>query len=416
MLKRAIDILLSLIAIVLLLPLMIIVSVLVYFKLGSPIFFTQERPGLNEKIFKMIKFRSMLNSTDKNEKLLSDEERLTSFGKTLRSTSLDELPGLLNVLKGDMSIVGPRPLLVDYLPLYNYRQSKRHNVRPGITGWAQVNGRNAISWEEKFELDVWYIENQCLSLDLKIIFMTVGKVFKRTGISSDQSVTMERFTGTSKGGLCVKDVLIIGAGGFAREVAWLIEDINYKNESWNLIGYLDENLNNKGHLLNGYEVLGDFNDFKEHNKEIYYVCAVGDTSIRKELSKKAENIGLKPATLVHPSVIISKYVKIGEGTMICASSIITVNVEIGKHVIINLDCTIGHDVVIADYVTILPSVNISGAVLLEEGSNLGTGTAIIQGKKVGANSIIGAGSVVVKDIPENCTAVGVPAKVVKFNQ
>jgi len=195
MLKRAIDILISLIAIMLLLPFMIIISVLVYFKLGAPIFFTQERPGLNGKVFKMIKFRSMLNSTDKNGNLLSDEERLTDFGKALRSTSLDELPELINVLKGHMSIVGPRPLLVEYLPLYNQRQSKRHNVRPGITGWAQINGRNAISWEKKFELDIWYLEHQSLLLDLKIIFMTVGKVFKRVGINHDDSVTIGRFTG-----------------------------------------------------------------------------------------------------------------------------------------------------------------------------------------------------------------------------
>ncbi len=195
MLKRTMDILLSLIAIILLLPVMIIVSVLVYFKLGSPIFFTQARPGLKGKIFKMIKFRSMLKSTDKSGNLLSDEERLTTFGKALRSTSLDELPELINVLKGDMSIVGPRPLLVDYLPLYDERQSMRHNVKPGITGWAQINGRNAISWENKFELDVWYLENQSLLLDVKIIFMTVGKVLKRAGINHDDSVTMGKFTG-----------------------------------------------------------------------------------------------------------------------------------------------------------------------------------------------------------------------------
>lgn len=195
MLKRAMDILISLVAMAILLPSMIIISVLIYFKLGSPIFFTQERPGLNGKVFKMIKFRSMLNLTDKNGELLSDADRLTKFGKVLRSISVDELPELINVLKGDMSIVGPRPLLVDYLPLYNEHQSTRHNVRPGITGWAQINGRNNISWEKKFELDVWYIENQSLLLDFKIILMTVRKVFKRVGINHDDSVTMERFTG-----------------------------------------------------------------------------------------------------------------------------------------------------------------------------------------------------------------------------
>jgi sugar O-acyltransferase (sialic acid O-acetyltransferase NeuD family) len=214
----------------------------------------------------------------------------------------------------------------------------------------------------------------------------------------------------------MKDIVIIGAGGFAREVAWLIEDINSKDNLWNLIGYIDENVNNKGIDLNGYYVLGGFKDLTVRDNEIYYVCAVGDTLSRKELSIKAESIGLKPAILIHPSVMMSKHVVIGDGTIICCSNIITVNVQIGKHVIINLDCTIGHDAVIKDYVTILPSVNVSGAVILSEGSNIGTGSAIIQGKRIGENSIIGAGSVVVKDIPENCTAVGVPAKVVKSNE
>lgn len=195
MLKRSLDILISLSAIIVLSPVLLIVSILVYFKLGAPIFFVQERPGLNEKVFKMIKFRSMRNSTDKNGNLLSDAERLTRFGRILRSTSLDELPELINVLKGDMSLVGPRPLLVEYLPLYNEEQRKRHTVRPGITGWAQINGRNAILWNKKFELDIWYVENQSLLLDIKIILMTVEKVFNKSGINQDDNVTMERFTG-----------------------------------------------------------------------------------------------------------------------------------------------------------------------------------------------------------------------------
>ena len=196
--KRAFDFLVSLGALVCLFPVLVVISVLVYFRLGRPLFFIQERPGLNGKVFKMLKFRTMLNSTDLNGVLLSDEQRLTGFGKFLRSSSLDELPGLWCVLKGDMSLVGPRPLLVEYLPLYNERQQKRHDVRPGITGWAQVNGRNAISWEEKFELDVWYVEKQSFWLDMKILFLTVKKVFIREGISAEGQATMTKFTGTKE--------------------------------------------------------------------------------------------------------------------------------------------------------------------------------------------------------------------------
>ncbi|MEZ9198475.1 sugar transferase [Shewanella sp. 10N.286.54.B9] len=196
MLKRLFDFIVALSVLTLLSPVIIVVALLIRIRLGSPILFTQNRPGKNGEIFKMFKFRSMLDSADASGNLLSDCERLTPFGEKLRSTSLDELPGLWNVLKGDMSLVGPRPLLVEYLPLYSSEQAKRHNVRPGITGWAQVNGRNAISWDSKFALDVWYVNNQSFWLDIKILLLTVKKVFVREGISADGHVTIEKFTGS----------------------------------------------------------------------------------------------------------------------------------------------------------------------------------------------------------------------------
>ncbi len=197
MIKYLFDLTVSIIVFLILLPVILLVAVLIRIKLGSPILFTQDRPGLNGKVFKMMKFRSMLDAKDKHGNLLPDNERMTKFGAFLRSTSLDELPGLFNVIKGDMSLVGPRPLLVQYLPLYNSEQAKRHNVRPGITGWAQVNGRNAIGWDEKFKLDVWYVENQSFLLDMKILLLTVKKVFVREGISADGHVTIEPFKGSN---------------------------------------------------------------------------------------------------------------------------------------------------------------------------------------------------------------------------
>jgi lipopolysaccharide/colanic/teichoic acid biosynthesis glycosyltransferase len=196
MIKRLFDFGASLIALLLLLPVILLVAVLVRVKLGSPVLFTQDRPGLNGKTFKMMKFRTMLDSTDKDGNQLPDDKRMTAFGTFLRSASLDELPGLFNVIKGDMSLVGPRPLLVQYLPLYNQIQARRHNVRPGITGWAQINGRNAISWEDKFSFDVWYVDNQSFWLDFKILLLTVKKVFVREGISADGHVTIEAFKGS----------------------------------------------------------------------------------------------------------------------------------------------------------------------------------------------------------------------------
>ena len=195
--KRTFDIILSLAALIVLSPILLIVSILIYFKLGSPVFFVQERVGKGNKVFKMIKFRTMKDDRDKNGKLLSDEERLTPFGSKLRSLSIDELPELINILKGDMSIVGPRPLLTQYLPLYSKEQIKRHDVRPGLTGWAQVNGRNSITWTEKFKLDVWYVKNRSVLLDLKIILLTVKKVVIKEGINQDNNVTMEYFNGSN---------------------------------------------------------------------------------------------------------------------------------------------------------------------------------------------------------------------------
>lgn len=196
--KRPQDFLCALLAIIVLSPVMLITALLVRVKLGSPVFFTQDRPGKNGKIFKLYKFRSMTSEIDENGNLLPDEVRLTSFGKKLRSTSLDELPELINMIKGDMSVVGPRPLLVRYLPLYNEHQARRHEVRPGFTGYAQVHGRNSITWEDKFDKDVYYVNHITFLGDWKIIFQTIGVVFKRSGINSDTTATMEPFKGTGK--------------------------------------------------------------------------------------------------------------------------------------------------------------------------------------------------------------------------
>lgn len=196
MLKRLLDIIIASIALILLSPLYAFVAYKVKKNLGSPVLFRQVRPGLHGKPFEMIKFRSMKDAVDSQGNPLPDSERLTPFGQMLRSSSLDEMPELWNVIKGDMSIVGPRPLLTEYLPLYNTEQAKRHNVRPGMTGHAQVNGRNAIGWEEKFKLDTWYVENQSTRLDFKIMFKTVHKVLAKDDISAEGEATMTRFTGT----------------------------------------------------------------------------------------------------------------------------------------------------------------------------------------------------------------------------
>lgn len=197
MLKRIFDFLFSLLLIIILWPVFLVVAFLVKIKLGGPVLFKQRRVGFQEKEFTIIKFRTMTDQRDGSGELLSDDLRLTRFGVFLRSTSLDELPQLINILKGDMSFVGPRPLLVEYLPLYSKEQRRRHEVKPGITGWAQVNGRNGLSWEKRFQHNVWYVDHQSFWLDMKILWMTIKIVLKRDGVSSDTTATMEKFTGNN---------------------------------------------------------------------------------------------------------------------------------------------------------------------------------------------------------------------------
>lgn len=196
--KRIFDVVIAILVLGISLPILVLLALLIRIWLGRPVLFVQVRPGLHGKPFRMVKFRTMTDKRDKHGRLLPDNIRLTRFGRILRSTSLDELPELWNVLKGDMSLVGPRPLLMEYLPLYSKEQYRRHEVRPGVTGWAQINGRNAISWEDKFKLDVWYVDNQSFGLDLKILFLTVKKVLIRDGISGQGEVTMSKFTGTKE--------------------------------------------------------------------------------------------------------------------------------------------------------------------------------------------------------------------------
>jgi sugar transferase EpsL len=197
--KRPFDLATSIIILTLSLPVLLLIGLLIRFKMGSPVLFVQQRPGLHGRPFKILKFRTMSDAKDEDGELLLDAQRLTGLGRFLRSTSLDELPEFVNVFKGDMSLVGPRPLLMEYLELYSPEQGRRHEVRPGITGWAQVNGRNVISWEEKFGLDVWYVDHLSFALDLKILFQTIWSVLKREGISHPGQATMERFTGSDKG-------------------------------------------------------------------------------------------------------------------------------------------------------------------------------------------------------------------------
>ena len=404
--KRFFDLTLIFLSLPVLIPVFIVVAVLVRVKLGDPVFFSQERPGKDAKPFKMFKFRSMTDERDGKGDLLPNTVRLTKFGNLLRSTSLDELPGLWNVLKGEMSLIGPRPLLMTYVPLYSPEQSRRHQMHPGITGWAQVNGRNAISWEDKFKYDAWYVDNHTLWLDIKIIWLTIKKVIERDGISAEGGVIMPRFTGSKTS----NELIVIGASGFGKEVVWLAERAGYAVK-----GFLDDKPELAGRSFYSLPVLGKVSDWQDFC-DLDFVVAVASPRIRKTIVSKMKNEGSPNfVTLIDPDAsIVRESLQLGEGVIICAGTVCTADVRIDAFVIINKLCSIGHDVTVNSFSTLAPKAMIGGHVILGECSEVGANACVKQGVSVASGALVGMGSVVIKNLTENTVVVGNPSRLLKM--
>ncbi len=393
LLKPLLDFAAAALGLILLSPLFIVATIALSFANQGKPFFFQKRPGKNGKIFTIIKFKTMNDKKDADGNLLSDEIRLTTIGKFVRKTSLDEIPQLLNVLKGDMSIIGPRPLLPNYLHLYSPFQNRRHEVKPGITGWAQVNGRNAISWDQKFELDVWYVSNCNFFTDLKIFLKTIGKVIKSEGINAQDVATIEPFRGNNK-------LFVIGAGGHAKVVVDCIEEEN----KYVISSVLDDK---PPPHLGHYQV-----EQREPNNEYHSVnaiIAIGNPIHRKNISNQLKS---NFVMTIHPSAVVSKHAKIGEGCQVFATAVINAAAVIGKHCIVNTGAIIEHDCVLEDFVHVAPNATLGGGVKVGESSHIGMGASILQNITIGKNVTIGAGAVVTTNIPDNCTAVGIPAKLI----
>ncbi|MDF2906311.1 MAG: UDP-galactose phosphate transferase [Herbinix sp.] len=404
-LKRPLDILLSLLLLILGAPLFIIVAVLVRIKIGPKILFKQKRPGRNEKIFIIYKFRTMTDRTDETGQLLEDKLRMTKFGTFLRNTSLDELPELINILKGDMSFIGPRPLLIQYLPLYNERQRRRHNVRPGLSGLAQVNGRNTLDWLDRFELDLQYIERITFLGDVKLMWKTMRKVLKREGIHSETAVTMEEFGGnTVETKNHNKKLIIVGASGHGRSAA----STAMKMRQWDTISFLDDDPLRKESM--GIKVIGKTSDAQRYCNEADFFVAIGNNGIRQKLMEDYEALGLSLVTLIHPNTNLEEQVTIGTGTIVMAGAIINCCSRIGKGCIINTGATVDHDAVIEDYVHISPGAHLAGTVRIGAGCWLGIGSIVSNNIRITEGCIVGAGSVVIEDLTEDGTYVGVPAR------
>ena len=395
--KRIFDFLAAFFGFLLLSPIFIIVTIGLFFANHGKPFFFQKRPGKDEKLFRIVKFKTMNDSKDADGNLLPDAERLTVIGSFVRKTSLDEIPQLLNVLKGDMSLIGPRPLLVQYLPLYNAVQKKRHDVRPGITGWAQVNGRNAISWDQKFAYDVWYVEHCSLLLDLKILLKTIQKVVQSEGINANQGVTMEPFRGNS-------NLLVFGAGGHAKVVVDCIE-VEGKHsikavlddaQVSQFIGYYQVDLRNKN---------SDYASFDA-------IVAIGNPLHREGLVQQLKTNFIMT---IHPSAVVSNHAELGVGCQVFATAVINAGAKIGNHCIVNTGAIVEHDCELEDYVHVAPNATLGGNVKVGAKTHIGIGASIKQNVVIGKSVIIGAGAVVLEDLPDNCTAVGVPAKPIKFH-
>lgn len=438
--KRALDLVLALLAIAILSPVMLAVAVLVRIITGRPILFRQRRPGLYGVPFACLKFRTMREARDSAGDLWPDAERLTRFGRFLRSTSLDELPELFNVMRGEMSLVGPRPLLPEYLPRYNTLQRRRHEVKPGITGWAQVNGRNALTWEQKFELDVWYVDHWSLLLDLRILWLTLLSVLQRQGIHHDDHPTMPEFLGNLEGGVRgsvsgqkgnpagpaeragqrvpgrvdgsqspMNKLIIWGAAGHGKAVLDIVRATGVFRE----IAFVDDACAAPGACFFDCEVLSAFEGIEMLKARGHrcFVVAIGDNRARKRCFQEGVNRGLEPALLIHPSAVVSASARIGGGTVVMPHVVINAAAEIGCNCILNTGVIVEHDCRIADHVHLAPRVTLGGGVTVESHALVGIGAIALPRARIGEDAIIGAGAVVLDLVPPGATAVGVPAKV-----
>ena len=397
--KRLVDIVGSLVALILLSPVMLGVAIAVAAKIGRPVLFKQVRPGRDGRPFRMIKFRTMSNARDADGQLLPDAERLGRFGQTLRSASLDELPELWNVLIGDMSLVGPRPLLMAYLDRYSPEQARRMAVRPGVTGWAQINGRNSLGWDEKFALDTWYVDNRSLWLDIKILFLTVWQVPARSGISAGDHVTMPEFLGS---GTCQpKSVGVIGAGGQGRIAVDALE-----RSGGVLAAYYDDGHPPTEKLT--APLKGGTAEAMASGDDLH--VAIGSNAIRARVASQMPDE--RCPAIIHPDALVSGHATIGAGTLVGAGAIVQTGAKVGRHVIVNTGAIVEHDCVIGDFVHLAPGTRLAGDVTIGERTLIGIGAVVLPGVTIGADAVIGAGAVVLRDVPAGCKLVGNPAKAV----
>lgn len=370
MLKRIFDTLLILISLPITLPIILITYIVLLFIDGRPVFFRQRRLGKNNKEFMLIKFRTMKNGSE------SDQQRITRFGNILRKLSIDELPELYNILKGEMSLVGPRPLPTSYLDHYDSSEIKRHDVTPGLTGLAQVNGRNAISWRNKFKYDLEYVNNNSIWIDIKIIIQTFLTLTRVSSVNASDNTTMMPLT---------ERLHIIGAGGHSKVIIELAHELGHE-----IKGIYESDASKIDQEILGYTIK-DQAELKDINLR---VLAIGNNKVRKKL----DSTNHKYAVLIHPKAMVSKSAKLGEGSVVFNGATIQSSTVIGKHVIVNTGSKIDHDCKVFDYCHIAPGVTICGDVTIKESNFIGAASTIVPQITIEEENMIAAGSTVNKDI------------------
>jgi sugar O-acyltransferase (sialic acid O-acetyltransferase NeuD family) len=413
-LKRCLDLVGAGLGLLIFAPLMVLIGLALWIWQGRPILFCQTRIGRGNTPFRIFKFRTMREAWHPNGAPLADAKRLTRLGRFLRTTSLDELPQLFNVLRGEMSLIGPRPLLTQYLSQYTPTQARRHEVRPGVTGWAQINGRNQIDWPRRFQLDVWYVDHAGFWLDVKILLLTFGRVLSARGVHQPRSpITITEFQGNQNASIAVAEesrvpirgpVVVLGAGGHAKSVIASLEAAGHE-----IAAIYDDNPALWGTRIMGCLVNGPV-DQSCTAVGTAAVIAIGNPEVRFRL---ASRLAFHWISVVHPSAVVHSTVRIGPGAVVLAGAVVQPDSVIGDHVVINTGSTVDHDCTVAAFANIGPGTHLAGSVRIGEKADLGTGCAVIPGISIGPSSIIGAGGVVVEDIPSHAVAVGCPARIIR---
>lgn len=399
--KRMFDFTLALCLLMLLSPLLLLIAAGILALSGRPTLFKQIRAGRDGKPFVLYKFRTMKSS--ENGKADFTTNNISVSGAFLRRCGLDELPQLFNILRGDMSFIGPRPLLCEYLPLYTARQIRRQKLLPGITGWAQVNGRNNISWEKRLELDCWYVEHVNLWIDCRILLRTVKCLFRATGVNHSGNLIMPRFEATKDASL-----LILGAGGHGRVVA----DAARETGLYKRIAFLDDAL--PAGKSNEYEILGCFDDYALFSESFANaVVAIGNNGARLQRLHQLKQAGYFLPAIVHPSAFVSDGAIIGSGTVVLGGAIIVTGARLGAGCIINTLASVDHDCVLGNGVHICPGAHLAGTVHVGDLTTVYTSAGVANNISIGRQSVIAAGAAVVCDIPPDVMAAGIPAVVKK---